>query len=41
MDLKKYVALVEDFPKKGIKFRDITPLMDDGAAYKYATDEIV
>lgn len=41
MDLKKYVALVEDFPKKGIKFRDITPLMDNGAAYKYATDEIV
>ena len=41
MDLKKYVALVVDFPKKGIKFRDITPLMDDGAAYKYATDEIV
>lgn len=41
MDLKKYVALVEDFPKAGIKFRDITPLMDNGAAYKYATDKIV
>ncbi len=41
MDLKKYVALVEDFPKKGIKFRDITPLMDNGAAFKYATDTIV
>ncbi|MGL5122573.1 MAG: adenine phosphoribosyltransferase [Fusobacteriaceae bacterium] len=41
MDLKKYVALVEDFPKKGIKFRDITPLMENGAAFKYATDTIV
>lgn len=41
MDLKKYVALVEDYPKKGIKFRDITPLMGDGAAFKYATDKIV
>ena len=41
MDLKQYVALVEDFPKEGIKFRDITPLMDNGAAYKYATDQIV
>lgn len=41
MDLKNYIALVEDFPKPGIKFRDITPLMDDGAAYKYATEEIV
>lgn len=41
MDLKKYVALVEDYPKKGIKFRDITPLMGNGEAYKYATDRIV
>ncbi|MGL4687704.1 MAG: adenine phosphoribosyltransferase [Fusobacteriaceae bacterium] len=41
MDLKKYVALVEDFPKKGIKFRDITPLMENGPAFKYATDTIV
>ncbi|MCJ8343640.1 MAG: adenine phosphoribosyltransferase [Cetobacterium sp.] len=41
MDLKKYVALVEDYPKEGIKFRDITPLMNDGAAYKFATDKVV
>jgi len=41
MDLKKYIADVPDFPEKGILFRDITPLMNDGAAYKYATDEFV
>lgn len=41
MDLKKYVALVEDYPKPGIKFRDITPLMGNGQAYKYATDKVV
>ncbi|MBC2850550.1 adenine phosphoribosyltransferase [Cetobacterium sp. 8H] len=41
MDLKKYVALVEDYPKPGIKFRDITPLMGDGEAYRYATDQVV
>ncbi|MGL4861657.1 MAG: adenine phosphoribosyltransferase [Cetobacterium sp.] len=41
MDLKKYVALVEDYPKPGIKFRDITPLMGNGKAYKYATDKVV
>lgn len=41
MDLKKYVALVEDYPKPGIKFRDITPLMGDGKAYQYATDKVV
>ena len=33
MDLKKFVANVPDYPKKGILFRDITPLMADGKAY--------
>jgi len=38
VDLKKYIADVPDFPKKGILFRDITPLMLNGEAYKYAAD---
>ncbi|MBP2240547.1 adenine phosphoribosyltransferase [Cytobacillus eiseniae] len=41
MDLKKYVTIVQDWPKPGIKFKDITTLMDNGDAYKYATDQIV
>ena len=41
IDLKNYVASVKDFPKKGIIFRDITTLMNDGEAYKYATEQIV
>ncbi len=41
MDLKQYIQIVEDWPKPGIKFKDITPLMDNGKAYKYATDQIV
>jgi adenine phosphoribosyltransferase len=41
MDLKQHVAIVEDWPKPGIKFKDITPLMNDGEAYRYATDQIV
>ncbi len=41
MDLKDYIAIVDDFPKAGIKFKDITPLMNDGKAFKYATDQIV
>ncbi|WP_394137520.1 adenine phosphoribosyltransferase [Cytobacillus oceanisediminis] len=41
MDLKQYVTIVEDWPKPGIKFKDITTLMDNGDAYKYATDQIV
>lgn len=41
MDLKQYVTIVPDWPKPGIKFKDITTLMDNGQAYKYATDQIV
>lgn len=41
MDLKQFVAIVPDYPKQGIVFKDITPLMNDGEAYKYATDQIV
>jgi len=41
MDLKQFVAIVPDWPKPGIKFKDITPLMANGEAYKYATDQIV
>ncbi len=39
MNLKDYIAEVPDFPKKGILFRDITPLMLDGKAYQFASDE--
>jgi adenine phosphoribosyltransferase len=41
MDLMKYITAVPDWPKPGIKFLDITTLMDNGEAYKYATDQIV
>ncbi|EOR25597.1 adenine phosphoribosyltransferase [Cytobacillus oceanisediminis] len=41
MDLKQYVTIVEDWPKEGIRFKDITTLMDNGEAYRYATDQIV
>lgn len=41
MDLREYVTIVEDYPKKGIRFKDITTIMDKGEVYKYATDEIV
>ncbi|MBT2702263.1 adenine phosphoribosyltransferase [Chryseobacterium sp. ISL-80] len=41
MDLKQFVTIVPDWPKPGIKFKDITTLMDNGDAYRYATDQIV
>ncbi|RRK11207.1 adenine phosphoribosyltransferase [Lactiplantibacillus garii] len=41
LDLTKYVASVPDYPEPGIIFRDISPLMADGEAYREATDQIV
>lgn len=41
MNLKDYVASIPDYPKPGIIFRDISPLMADGTAYREATKQIV
>lgn len=41
LDLHQYIASIPDYPEKGIIFRDISPLMADGEAYKEATDQIV
>ncbi|RST76032.1 adenine phosphoribosyltransferase [Siminovitchia acidinfaciens] len=41
MDLKQYITIVPDWPQKGILFKDITTLMDNGEAFHYATDQIV
>jgi adenine phosphoribosyltransferase len=36
--LKKAVRDVPDFPKKGILFKDITPVLSDPALFKYAVE---
>ena len=41
MNLKDYITDVVDFPEKGTIFRDISPLMQDGDAYRFAVNEIV
>lgn len=38
--LKQYIATVQDFPKKGIAFRDITPVLADGNALKMSIEEM-
>ena len=38
IDLKKYIRAIPDWPKKGILFRDITPLLGDAEAFKAAVD---
>jgi adenine phosphoribosyltransferase len=40
MDLKKIIRDIPDFPKKGIIFKDITPLLQNPASFKYAIDSI-
>ena len=40
MNLKNYVASIIDYPKEGIIFRDITPLMGNGEAYKYSVEQM-
>lgn len=39
-DLKRRIRDIPDFPKPGILFRDITPLLADGAAFRQAIDYI-
>ena len=38
MDFKEKIAIVEGFPKEGISFKDITPLIGDGKAFKELID---
>ncbi|MGO4887401.1 adenine phosphoribosyltransferase [Anaerobacillus sp. MEB173] len=40
MDFKEYITIVPDYPKEGIKFKDITTLMQNGDVYKKAIDEM-
>lgn len=40
MDLKSYIRTIEDFPKPGISFKDITTLLQDSVAYHTAIDEL-
>lgn len=38
MNLKDYIATIPNFPKEGIMFRDVTPLIEDGNAFNEATN---
>ena len=39
-DFKKYIADIPDFPEKGIIFRDFSPLVENGEAYKQVISAI-
>ena len=40
MNLEAHIKAVQDFPKPGILFRDITPLLRDAAALKATVDQM-
>ncbi len=40
MDLKSYVRDIPDWPKEGVVFKDITPLLGNRDSFKYAIDAI-
>ncbi len=40
MDLKDYIAIRLDWPKPGISFKDITPLLQNSQAFKEAIEQM-
>tara|TARA_B100000780_G_C20880951_1_gene350448 strand:+ start:26 stop:553 length:528 start_codon:yes stop_codon:yes gene_type:complete len=40
MDLKKHIRSIQDYPKKGILFRDITTLIKNPKAFNFAINKI-
>ena len=41
MNLKEHIRSIQDYPKKGILFRDITTLIKNAEAFKYTNDQII
>ena len=41
MNLKEYIRSIEDYPKKGILFRDITTLIKNEKAFAESIDQII
>lgn len=40
MNFKEYIRVIPDFPQPGISFKDITTLLQDGAAYRASIDAL-
>jgi len=41
MNLKKYIRSIQDYPKKGVLFRDITTLIKNEEAFSECIDQII
>lgn len=40
VDIRQYIGQIPDWPKKGILFRDITPLLADSGAFATAVEQL-
>lgn len=40
MDFKPYIRVIDDFPKEGISFKDITTVIQNGPVFKELIDEM-
>ncbi|GIM47225.1 adenine phosphoribosyltransferase [Collibacillus ludicampi] len=40
MNLKEKIRVIPDFPEKGIRFKDITTLLQDAGSFHHAIDEL-
>lgn len=40
MDYKQFIGVTPDFPKKGISFKDISPLLRDGDVFRSCIDDM-
>lgn len=40
MDFKQHIASIPGFPKEGVIFRDVTPLLEDKDAFKACIDDL-
>ena len=40
VDLRDYIATIPDFPIKGVMFRDVTPILENGEAFHEAVDQL-
>jgi adenine phosphoribosyltransferase len=41
IDLKNKIRSIPDFPKKGVIFRDITPVLEDPMAFRFLINELL
>ncbi len=41
MNIKEFIREIPDFPKEGILFKDITPILHDPKIYNYVIDKMV